>query len=81
MKKFCSYHIKQFMFKQYDTWGEIYDDAKTLRNVLQKLLEQLSSSPPFIENYFIKNDNVIRYVPQTEIALIVKFLRDKMKEL
>ncbi|XP_071158170.1 cyclic GMP-AMP synthase-like receptor isoform X2 [Mytilus edulis] len=81
MKKFCSYHIKQFMFKQYDTWGEIYDDAKTLRNVLQKLLEQLSSSPPFIENYFIEKDNVIRYVPQTEIALIVKFLRDKMKEL
>ncbi|XP_076094548.1 uncharacterized protein LOC143065086 isoform X2 [Mytilus galloprovincialis] len=81
MKKFCSYHIKQFMFKQYDTWGEIYDDAKTLRNVLQKLLEQLSSSPPFIENYFIENDNVIRYVPQTEIALIVKFLLDKMKEL
>ncbi|XP_063421770.1 uncharacterized protein LOC134706607 isoform X2 [Mytilus trossulus] len=81
MKKFCSYHIKQFMFKQYDTWGEIYDDAKTLRNVLQKLLEQLSSSPPFIENYFIENDNVIRYVPKPEIALIVKFLQDKMKEL
>ncbi|VDH93275.1 Hypothetical predicted protein [Mytilus galloprovincialis] len=81
MKKFCSYHIKQFMFKQYDTWGEIYDHAKILRNVLQKLLEQLSSSPPFIENYFIEKDNVIRYVPQPEIALIVKFLQDKMKVL
>ncbi|CAC5406814.1 MB21D1 [Mytilus coruscus] len=81
MKKFCSYHIKQFMFKQYDTWGEIYDEAKILRNVLQKLLDQLSGSPPFIENYFIENDNVIRYVPQPEIALVVKFLREKMKEL
>ncbi|XP_052091796.1 uncharacterized protein LOC127728452 isoform X4 [Mytilus californianus] len=81
MKKFCSYHIKQFMFKQYDDWGEIYDVAKILRNVLQKLLDQLSVSPPFIDNYFIENDNVIRYVPQPEIALVVKFLREKMKEL
>lgn len=75
VKKFCSYHIKQFMLQQFDTWqeGEI---NSVLKRLVSLLIDNLSSSPPHINNYFIENDNVIRFVPDSEIQLIVQGLRE-----
>jgi hypothetical protein len=57
VKKFCSYHIKQFMLQQFDTWqeGEI---NSILRRLVSVLIDNLSSSPPHIYSYFIENDTL-----------------------
>ena len=80
VKKFCSYHIKHFMLQQFDTWqeGEI---NSILRRLVSVLIDNLSSSPPHIYSYFIENDNVIRFVPDSEIQLIVQGLREVIHAL
>ncbi|XP_063404533.1 cyclic GMP-AMP synthase-like [Mytilus trossulus] len=80
IKKFCSYHIKQFMFAQYDTWPtREREGVRIQRCLIGELIKTLSLAKPTIMNYIIPNDNVIRYVPSEEIAVIVKGLQDKLK--
>ncbi|CAC5412767.1 MB21D1 [Mytilus coruscus] len=82
VKTFCSYHIKQFMFSQYDTWPTTEsEEVRIQRCLLGELIKTLSLDTPTIKNYFITNDNVIRYVPREEIAVIVKGLQEKVKLL
>ncbi|CAG2246659.1 MB21D1 [Mytilus edulis] len=82
IKKFCSYHIKQFMLTQYDTWPtREREGVRIQRYLIGELIKTLSLANPTIANYFITNDNVIRYVPSEEIAVIVKGLQEKDKLL
>ncbi|CAC5412769.1 MB21D1 [Mytilus coruscus] len=79
VKKFCSYHIKQFMFSQYDTWPTTEsEEVRIQRCLIGELIKTLSLATPTIQNYFITNDNVIRYVPSEEIVLVVKGLQEKV---
>ncbi|XP_063404086.1 cyclic GMP-AMP synthase-like isoform X1 [Mytilus trossulus] len=82
VEKFCSYHIKQFMFSQYDTWPtRESEEVRIQRCLIGELIKTLSLPTPTILNYIIKNDNVIRYVSSEEIAVIVKGLQEKFKLL
>ena len=69
------------MLHQYDVWYEGAELVKLQRIVVEKLIKKLTRSPPYIENYFIENDNVLRSVPQEEIDLVVSGLREEVKAL
>jgi hypothetical protein len=80
IEKFCSYHLKQFMFSQYDTWPkQIYSETCIQKFILENLIHALSRSNPRIYSYFIPNDNVLKYIPQEEIDLISKGLQEKVR--
>lgn len=81
IKKFCSYHLKQFMFSQYDTWPQHENSESCIQKwILKNLIRTLSTSNPTINNYFIHNDNVLKYIPQEEIDLIRKGLQEKVNK-
>lgn len=81
VKKICSYHVKQFMLGQFDNEWKDSDMGKVHRAVLKNFIAALSDTPPFIENYFIEGDNVIRFIPELEIDLIVKYCTDQITSL
>ena len=76
IKKFASYHLKMFMLNEYDrrTKTERTDKKTLLLDTIERLLNCLHKDPPRhypkILNYFIRNDNVVRHVPENERNLI-----------
>lgn len=80
INKFCSYHLKQFMFSQYDKWpNQETSEACIQKCILENLIRTLNTSTPTIYNYFIPRDNVLKYIPQEEIDLISKGLQEKVR--
>lgn len=81
INKFCSYHLKQFMFSQYDKWpNQETSEACIQKCILENLIRTLNTSTPTIYNYFIPRDNVLKYIPQEEIDLISKGLQEKVRK-
>ncbi|KAK3108813.1 hypothetical protein FSP39_016241 [Pinctada imbricata] len=74
IEKFCSYHLKMFMLNEFDSWrGEVSNQDDLLILVLEtvyRLTRCLQRST--ILNYFIRNDNILKFVPHGELDLVCK---------
>ena len=82
IQKFSSHNIKHFMFSQYDTWPKTEKNEVIIqRNIIENLIKALSVDLPFIANYFIPAENVIKKIPKEEISLITKGLQDELRKL
>ena len=68
------------MLSQYDTWPKQETSETCIQKcILENRIRTLNASNPTIYNYFIPNDNVLKYIPQEEIDLIRKGLQEKVK--
>jgi len=68
------------MLSQYDTWPKQETSETCIQKcILENRIRTLNASNPTIYNYFIPNDNVLKYIPQEEIDLISKGLQEKVR--
>ncbi|KAL5014422.1 hypothetical protein ScPMuIL_008692 [Solemya velum] len=82
--KLASFHLKTYMLHVFDSWpnDDSWKKGRDERSRLMNCLHQLrrifapNNSPPFLENYFIKKDNILKFVPQDE----VKILREELAQ-
>jgi hypothetical protein len=78
--KFCSYHLKMFMLKFYDTHNHFNKDEKEA--IFKKAIKELTKcvKNEKIDNYFIPKDNIMRFVSKEEMKCVAKKLQELQEE-
>ncbi|XP_062599679.1 cyclic GMP-AMP synthase-like [Saccostrea cucullata] len=73
--KFCSYHLKMFMLEFYDRHKDFCQEKKEslFKQSVKELMKCFSNGE--IRNYFIPEDNILRFVSDNEKSLVTQELR------
>ncbi|XP_061185554.1 cyclic GMP-AMP synthase-like [Saccostrea echinata] len=76
IEKFCSYHLKMFMLGFFDRHKDFSEKNEELlfNQSIKELVKCLQSGE--IRNYFIPSDNILKYVPDNEKALVARKLSE-----
>ncbi|XP_062581494.1 cyclic GMP-AMP synthase-like isoform X2 [Saccostrea cucullata] len=76
IEKFCSYHLKMFMLGFFDRHQDFSEknEQHLFNQSIKELVKCLQEGE--IRNYFIPNDNILKYVPKDEKDLIARKLEE-----